>query len=197
MNKITKILFIIIIFFTLNLEVSAEASKLVALVPKCSIVNENKVIIPVTIKSTNNGLISGMLGKYNLGSIYHPKEGVTTKIINNSNYNLNLDENRDSNEASIISLEITEDTETSSLEEFLTFQVEYTFTESIPSSIELFSNTIYLDTEEVCTNLNNTEEIVYIANTKEEKNYLPYISYILNIIFIIVIIILILKKKQK
>lgn len=191
-----NILFIILIFFTLNLEVSAEASKLVALVPKCTTISNNKVIIPVTIKSTNEGIISGMLGKYNLGSIYHPKEEITTKIINDSNYTINLDENRDSNESSIISLEITEDMETSPKEELLTFQIEYTFTDSIPSSIELFSNTIYLDTEEVCTDLNNTKEVIYLDNTKEDKSYLPYISYILNIILLITLIILIFKKKQ-
>ena len=59
-----------------------EVLKIISLINECSVVNDNVVVIPVSVVALNDGSLTTLINEYSLGYIDNDKDNVIMKITN-------------------------------------------------------------------------------------------------------------------
>lgn len=199
-----KVLFMIICMFSLNIVNASGAIEMVPVTNRCSVVKDNKIVVPVDVVVTRDGIISNLIEEYTFGYIDNGRDTMIVNINDIEGYlDVKLDHNRDSEGRSLFYYSTSEDLELRKNDIAVSFKINVEFLEEVPDTYYLFGNEIVIsEDEDVCElingyQINEIERIVYIDSS--DDNHSCMVTYIILFILVIVILVLsiLLYKRKK
>ena len=181
---------IILILLLLPTLVIAQSAKVISIVPRCSYVANNSIIVPVDVISQNEGIIDNTLPKYLLGSIEKNDTYEIKEVKIDSNYYDIIKEDNDI----YFSLKKNSKRDYKVLDKLFSLEIKIVFNDKIPNSISVLNNSIILsNNKNSCSKINNynDDELKCKMTFLNDNNY----SYIM-IIGVLIIIIIVLWKRS-
>ena len=165
-----KLLFIISCLFLLSGSVVAKGNdvlKVVSLVNKCSVVEENIVVIPVSVIGLNDGSLTTLINEYSLGYIDNDRDNVKINMTNiNGVLDVVVDNNRNSEGRSLINYYLSEDIEATKLDKIMSFNIQIEFINEVPTNYYVLGSEVLLADEKICEEING-----YKINEVEKIKY--------------------------
>ena len=203
-----KFVFFIICLFTINIVNASDLLEIVPLSNRCSIVKDNKIVIPVRVVVTNDGVISNLIDEYTLGYIDNDRDNMKVSVSDVvGEFEIYIDYNRDSEGKSLLYYSNNQDINVKKNEEIISFNLEIEYLNDVPSTYYLFGSEIIISSDkDVCNTINGyevkeVERKVYVDLSKvdhtEMINDLITKIVISILIIIIVVLLIILRRKKK
>lgn len=187
-----RIIYFIVLFIPII--VSAKVASVTPIVPRCSYVTNNKLIVSVDLISINDGFLSKELDEYQLGMIYHKDVDIKIDELNSSIIkNIRVDYLTDEDDNSKVLFSLKKDKELKSMDKLGNFDIVIKFNDDIPNSINILGNNVIISKDKKICNKINEYNNSYTANRSVYLNRNLSIYYM--IIGILIIIILVLLKK--
>ena len=187
-----KIIYFIILFIPII--VSAKVASVTPIIPRCSYLTNNKLIVSVDLISINDGFLSKELDEYLLGMVYHKDVDIKIDELNSSIIkNIRVDYLTDEEGNSKVYFILKKDKELKSMEKLGNFDIVINFNKDIPNTINILGNNVIISKDKnICNNINEYNNS-YTASRSVYLNRNLTIYYM--IIGILIIIILVLLKK--
>ncbi len=187
-----KIIYLIILFIPII--VNASVAKIIPIIPKCSYLTNNKIIVSVDLISTNDGFLSKELDEYQLGMIYHDNLDIKIDELNSSIIkNIKVDYLTDEEGNSKVLFSLKKDKELKAMEKLGNFDFVIRFNNDVPNNINILGNSVIISKDKtICKKINEYDNS-YTANRSIYLNRNLSIYYM--IIGILIIIILVLLKR--
>ena len=196
-----KIIFIILSLFCLvriSYAKENEPLNLVSVVNKCSVIDDNKIVVPVRVISKNDGTLTTLIDEYTLGYIDNLKDNVNIRLTNIEGVsNVTIDNNRDSNGRSLIRYYIEEELSAKKLDDVFSFNIQIEFLDNVPDSYYVLGTEVIISDKEVCERVNEyqvieVEKIEYVDLSQVDHSEMINNMIIKVILFILIIVVLIL-----
>ncbi len=175
---------------------------------KCAVVKDNKVVIPVTVRITNDKVkLSNLIEEYNLGYVDNYEDVLKLNIygVNRDGMNVYVDYKRDSYGKSLILFNIDDNIELKRHEELVSFNIGVEILNNTEvDKIHVLDNEVVLGDESVCETINGykVNEIVRYVELSE-SDHTEYINDLLTKVIIgvlsvalIVCVYLLFKRKK-
>ena len=205
-----KLLFIILgmCIFICNVNATSYVTSFYTVTNKCSVLKENKAVIPVTIRVDNEHLkLSTLMEEIKIDYITNYEDVLKLNIygINNDKIDVYIDFKRNSVSKSLVYFDLLEDIELSRHDELVSFNIGVEILNNTKiNKMDVFGNEVILADESTCEILNGykvteIERIVDLSKT-DHKEYIndlidKCIISILTISLVICSYMLIRKKK--
>lgn len=194
-----KILFIIICFFSFNIVNASDSFDIIPITNRCNVVKDNRIVIPVRVVVTNDGVISDLIDKYTLGYIDNNRDNMKVSVSDViGDFEVFIDYNRDGEGRSLLYYSVIEDINVKKNEEIISFNLEVEFLNEVPSTYYLFGNEIVVSKDKKLCNTINGYEIkeierkVYVDLSKIDHTEMINDMITKVIICILVVIIIVL-----
>lgn len=196
-----KIIFIILSLFCLvsiSYAKENEPLNLVSVVNKCSVIDDNKIVVPVRVISKNDGTLTTLIDEYTLGYIDNLKDNVNIRLTNIEGVsNVTIDNNRDSNGRSLIRYYIEEDLSAKRLDDVFSFNIQIEFLDNVPDTYYVLGTEVIISDKEVCERINEyqvteVEKIEYVDLSQVDHSEMINNMIMKVILFILIIVVLIL-----
>ncbi len=194
--------FLLLLLFSFIVVDAQSKADLVTIIDDCVYVSNNRVSIPVVVKSTSDGVITNLIPEYTLGMIDNNKDVMVVRVSDiKSDYGINnvkIDYNRDNEGKSYVYYDVNKEIKIKRLDTLLSFNFDIEFLENVPNNLYLFGNDLLVSNDkEVCEVINGykfeeIEKTIYLDN---EDNSC-YIYLIIILIFILLMTIILQKKKR-
>lgn len=206
-----KLILIICFLFVFIGNVDAkenEVLKIISLTNECSVVNDNVVVIPVSVVALNDGSLTTLINEYSLGYIDNDKDNVIMKITNiNGVGDIVIDSKRNSDGRSRINYYLDSDINATKLEEVFSFNIQLEFIDEIPDTYYVLGKEVLLSSDnEICEEINGykiteVEKVKYVDLSETDhsdmiNDYIIKIVIGVLIVIIIILSILLIKKKK-
>ena len=206
-----KLILIICFLFVFIGNVDAkenEVLKIISLTNECSVVNDNVVVIPVSVVALNDGSLTTLINEYSLGYIDNDKDNVIMKITNiNGVGDIVIDSKRNSEGRSRINYYLDSDINATKLEEVFSFNIQLEFIDEIPDTYYVLGKEVLLSSDnEICEEINGykiteVEKVKYVDLSETDhsdmiNDYIIKIVIGVLIVIIIILSILLIKKKK-
>ena len=206
-----KLILIICFLFVFIGNVDAkdnEVLKIISLTNECSVVNDNVVVIPVSVVALNDGSLTTLINEYSLGYIDNDKDNVIMKITNiNGVGDIVIDSKRNSEGRSRINYYLDSDINATKLEEVFSFNIQLEFIDEIPDTYYVLGKEVLLSSgNEICEEINGykiteVEKVKYVDLSETDhsdmiNDYIIKIVICVLIVIIIILSILLIKKKK-
>ena len=206
-----KLILIICFLFVFIGNVDAkenEVLKIISLTNECSVVNDNVVVIPVSVVALNDGSLTTLINEYSLGYIDNDKDNVIMKITNiNGVGDIVIDSKRNSEGRSKINYYLDSDINATKLEEVFSFNIQLEFIDEIPDTYYVLGKEVLLSSDnEICEEINGykiteVEKVKYVDLSETDhsdmiNDYIIKIVIGVLIVIIIILSILLIKKKK-
>lgn len=206
-----KLILIICFLFVFIGNVDAkenEVLKIISLTNECSVVNDNVVVIPVSVVALNDGSLTTLINEYSLGYIDNDKDNVIMKITNiNGVGDIVIDSKRNSEGRSRINYYLDSDINATKLEEVFSFNIQLEFIDEIPDTYYVLGKEVLLSSDnEICEEINGykiteVEKVKYVDLSETDhsdmiNDYIIKIVICVLIVIIIILSILLIKKKK-
>lgn len=206
-----KLILIICFLFVFIGNVDAkenEVLKIISLTNECSVVNDNVVVIPVSVVALNDGSLTTLINEYSLGYIDNDKDNVIMKITNiNGVGDIVIDSKRNSEGRSRINYYLDSDINATKLEEVFSFNIQLEFIDEIPDTYYVLGKEVLLSFgNEICEEINGykiteVEKVKYVDLSETDhsdmiNDYIIKIVIGVLIVIIIILSILLIKKKK-
>lgn len=205
-----KILFILSSFMLVVGSAYAKENEplyLVKVTNRCSVVSDNRIVVPVRVISENKGVLTSLIDEYALGYVDNNRDTMKVKITDIKGIdNVILDSKRDGYGRSLILYSLLEDLEANSLDEIVSFNIQVEFISQVPDTYYVLGNEVIISNEEVCREINGyevkeIEKIKYVDLSKVDHSEMinDLITKVVIGILVIVIIILgigLIKRKK-
>lgn len=206
-----KLILIICFLFVFIGNVDAkdnEVLKIISLTNECSVVNDNVVVIPVSVVALNDGSLTTLINEYSLGYIDNDKDNVIMKITNiNGVGDIVIDSKRNSEGRSRINYYLDTDINATKLEEVFSFNIQLEFIDEIPDTYYVLGKEVLLSFgNEICEEINGykiteVEKVKYVDLSETDhsdmiNDYIIKIVICVLIVIIIILSILLIKKKK-
>ena len=191
-----------------NVNAESKVTSFYTVTNKCSVVKDNKVVIPVTVRLDNDKMkFSSLMKQMNIGYVTNYEDVIDLNIygINKEGMNVYVDYKRNSEGKSLVYFELGNDIEMKRHDELVSFNigVELLIDKSV-YKMDVFGNEVILADEATCEIVNGFKvtEVERIVDLRE-VDHTEYIKdlikniliVVLSIVSIICIILLIRKKK--
>ncbi len=196
-----KIIFIILSLFCLvsiSYAKENEPLNLVSVVNKCSVIDDNKIVVPVRVISKNDGTLTPLIDEYTLGYIDNLKDNVNIRLTNIEGVsNVTIDNNRDSNGRSLIRYYIEEELSAKKLDDVFSFNIQIEFLDNVPDTYYVLGTEVIISDKEVCERINEyqvteVEKIEYVDLSQVDHSEMINNMIIKVILFTLIIVVLIL-----
>ncbi len=206
-----KLILIICFLFVFIGNVDAkenEVLKIISLTNECSVVNDNVVVIPVSVVALNDGSLTTLINEYSLGYIDNDKDNVIMRITNiNGVGDIVIDSKRNSEGRSRINYYLDSDINATKLEEVFSFNIQLEFIDEIPDTYYVLGKEVLLSFgNEICEEINGykiteVEKVKYVDLSETDhsdmiNDYIIKIVICVLIVIIIILSILLIKKKK-
>lgn len=206
-----KLILIICFLFVFIGNVDAkdnEVLKIISLTNECSVVNDNVVVVPVSVVALNDGSLTTLINEYSLGYIDNDKDNVIMKITNiNGVGDIVIDSKRNSEGRSRINYYLDSDINATKLEEVFSFNIQLEFIDEIPDTYYVLGKEVLLSFgNEICEEINGfkiteVEKVKYVDLSETDhsdmiNDYIIKIVICVLIVIIIILSILLIKKKK-
>lgn len=185
-----------------------EVLKIISLINECSVVNDNVVVIPVSVVALNDGSLTTLINEYSLGYIDNDKDNVIMKITNiNGVGDIVIDSKRNSDGRSRINYYLDSDINATKLEEVFSFNIQLEFIDEIPDTYYVLGKEVLFSSDnEICEEINGykiteVEKVKYVDLSETDhsdmiNDYIIKIVIGVLIVIIIILSILLIKKKK-
>ena len=185
-----------------------EVLKIISLINECSVVNDNVVVIPVSVVALNDGSLTTLINEYSLGYIDNDKDNVIMKITNiNGVGDIVIDSKRNSDGRSRINYYLDSDINATKLEEVFSFNIQLEFIDEIPDTYYVLGKEVLFSSDnEICEEINGykiteVEKVKYVDLSETDhsdmiNDYIIKIVICVLIVIIIILSILLIKKKK-
>ena len=185
-----------------------EVLKIISLTNECSVVNDNVVVIPVSVVALNDGSLTTLINEYSLGYIDNDKDNVIMKITNiNGVGDIVIDSKRNSEGRSKINYYLDSDINATKLEEVFSFNIQLEFIDEIPDTYYVLGKEVLFSSDnEICEEINGykiteVEKVKYVDLSETDhsdmiNDYIIKIVIGVLIVIIIILSILLIKKKK-
>ncbi|MGN1370839.1 MAG: hypothetical protein ACI4XM_00960 [Candidatus Coprovivens sp.] len=206
MKKI--IFFILSLFCLLSISYAKENDplNLVSVVNKCSVIDNNAIVVPVKVISKNDGTLTTLIEEYTLGYIDNLKDDVNIRLTNIEGVsNVKIDNNRDSNGRSLIRYYIEENLSAKKLDDVFSFNIQIEFLDNVPDTYYILGTEVIISDQDICERVNGyqvneVEKIEYVDLSKVDHadvvNEL-IMKFVIGLLIIIIILIFLLIRKKK
>lgn len=203
-----KVLLIIICLFTFNIVNASDSFDIIPISNRCNVVKDNKIVVPVRVVVTNDGVISNLIDKYTLGYIDNNRDNMKVSVSDViGDFEVYIDHNRDSEGRSLLYYSVIEDINVKKNEQIMSFNLEIEYLNEVPSTYYLFGNEIVISKDKnLCNTINGYEikEIerkVYVDLSKvdhtEMINDLITKAIICILIIIVIVLSIIIWRRKK
>lgn len=193
--------------FSISYAKENEPLNLVSVVNKCSVIDDNTIVVPVRVISKNDGTLITLIEEYTLGYIDNLKDNVNIRLTNIEGVsNIEIDNNRDSNGRSLIRYYIEEDLSANKLDDVFSFNIQIEFLDNVPDTYYVLGTEVIISDQDVCERVNGyqiteVEKIEYVdlsqVDHREMINDLILKVIICLLIAIIIVLVFLLNRKKK
>ena len=179
---------------------------LVSVVNKCSVIDNNAIVVPVKVISKNDGTLTTLIEEYTLGYIDNLKDNVNIRLTNIEGVsNVKIDNNRDSNGRSLIRYYIEEDLSAKKLDDVFSFNIQIEFLDNVPDTYYILGTEVIISDQDVCEivngyQVNEVEKIEYVDLSKADHTDIfngVIFKFIIGLLIVIILLIFLLIRKKK
>lgn len=179
---------------------------LVSVVNKCSVIDNNAIVVPVKVISKNDGTLTTLIEEYTLGYIDNLKDNVNIRLTNIEGVsNVKIDNNRDSNGRSLIRYYIEEDLSAKKLDDVFSFNIQIEFLDNVPDTYYILGTEVIISDQDVCEivngyQVNEVEKIEYVDLSKADYTDIfngVIFKFIIGLLIVIILLIFLLIRKKK
>lgn len=197
-----KIISFFIIYFLWNSVSAQNVGKFLALTDKCVSLNDNQLVIPVTVVGLNDGLLDKNIKEFKIAKIDHQYQTKIVNIEGEKVKDLFLDEEKDQNNQSYLKFSLNDNLSLKPMQEFLKFNIIIEIPNKLPSTINILGNEILIENKNICAKINKcefkeNENLIKINKEESIFHYNEKIYMIIIIILIIILMIVCFKKTKK